>query len=105
MVAIKIFVFIIFLSIVTAVCARRKIQGQFTGTKIRGAGKTITAHQLKAHRRRSRRWNQMSRAQFFAKSGTLAASEEGAGTEEIEFAGLTGSVQIRTAGARSEIGV
>jgi hypothetical protein len=46
---------------------------------------------------------QRSRAQFFAKSGALAVSEEGAGTKEIEFAGLTGSVQISKAGARREI--
>jgi hypothetical protein len=65
--------------------------------------KTIAARRLKAHHRRSMGWNQISRTQFFAKIGALAASEEGAGTEEIEFAGSPGNVQIRTAGARREI--
>jgi hypothetical protein len=52
--------------------------------------------------RAGRRKNQIRRAQSRAKSGTPAASEDGVKVEAIEFAGVAGRVQIKTAGARSE---
>jgi hypothetical protein len=82
--------------------AAEKISDKSREQKFRGARKQNRSAPAQGTLRAGKRKNQIKRAQSRAKSGVPTASEGGVKVEAIEFAGVAGRVQIKTAGARSE---